>query len=97
VAGNTVWHVSLCSGVAITMRIAISVYFTSLGYTFYSLQQDCVDPSQITALKWPARCCALARAADMDRKAAAIDGTDRRPAGRYRPCTAYYAGSVNRN
>jgi len=46
------------------------------------MEQVCVDPSRITALTLPACCCALALAADMDRKAAAIDGTDRQTDGR---------------
>jgi len=37
--------------------------------------------SGITALTLPASRCALAPAADIDRKAAAIDGTDRRTDG----------------
>ena len=54
--------------------------------------QVCVDPPPTTALTLPARCCTLAPTADMDRKVAAIDGTDRRTPNRYvyRAYTGYY-------
>jgi len=62
------------------------------------MEQVCVDPSRITALTLPACCCALALAADMDRKAAAIDGTDRQTDGRtdgHRTVTMNREASVN--
>ena len=40
-------------------------------------------------------CCALAPAADMDRKATAIDGTDGQTDIRPLRCTTYYTGSVS--
>ena len=58
------------------------------------MEQVCVDPSRITALTLPACCCALALAADMDRKAAAIDGTDRQTDG-HRTVTMNREASVN--
>ena len=42
----------------------------------------CVDPPRIRALTLPASSCALAPAADMDRKAAAVDETDTQTDGR---------------
>lgn len=41
-------------------------------------KQVCVDPQGIIALTPSTHCCALAQAADMDRKTVTIDGTDRR-------------------
>jgi len=60
------------------------------------MEQVCVDPSRITALTLPACCCALALAADMDRKAAAIDGTDRQTDGRT-PDRYYEPRSVSKH
>jgi len=42
----------------------------------------CIDPPRVTALTLPARCRALPPPADMDRKAAAIDGTQGQIDGR---------------
>jgi len=52
----------------------------------------------ITELTLAARRCALAPATDMDRKAAAVDETDRRTDIRplHRRCTACWAGSVRK-
>jgi len=48
----------------------------------YCVKQVSVDPPRITAMTLPARYGALAPATDMDRKAAATDGKDRRTDGR---------------
>ena len=50
-------------------------HFAKTGST--EIKHVWVDPPGITALTLPAGCCAGAPAADIDRKAAAIDGTDR--------------------
>jgi len=46
--------------------------------SFKQLKQFRVDPPRIRVLTLPACCCAVAPATDMNRKAAAVDGTDRR-------------------
>ena len=49
-----------------------------------SSKQVCVDPPRITALTLPARCCAVAPVADMDRRDRRTDGwTDERTPDRY--------------
>jgi len=46
--------------------------------SFKQLKQFRVDPPRIRVLTLPACCCAVAPATDMNPKAAAVDGTDRR-------------------
>ena len=71
-------------------RCSVTVrYNKSASILLGSQQCDSIDAARSLLCRAPAT--------EMGRKAAAIDGTDRRTDNRplHKPCTAYYAGSVN--
>jgi len=75
---------------------ALSKFYHLLACLLTSLRRSSSDQS----ITLPACCYALVTAADVDRKAAVVDGIGGRTDGRtdtrplHRPCSAYYAGSA---